>query len=411
MLTNNLNIQSGNRVMANNSDYQQLLDANPYRNPDYRESPWQKFLKFLGFRTQADAYAENMQIQANEYDAQIAQKQYDEQYNDPLNQVARMRNAGLNPDIDGGSSIDSGSAQNLGEDPSTPMQSTGEEQQLMDFANGLMNIFSTAIGLTSGVQGIARNRIQNNLLRLQTDNDMTAFAKQMFPYFLPDSDAPNILDDGTALSWQAIAKQNASIFAGSLNKKNQKSFMNKIQSFWNGALGKAESYEDMQKLLQTKFGYDVAKGTYGDPESDLFGIFAEELANLNKQIIKESKNADLATAKGATAEGNYNAEYFNSLDGSTIAKAENAQAEFNALNIDMNKILNESLDRLIQKIDERAKEGGLGGGLSNIALSLIGIFRLMITTQGLPSMSRSSSSNIKWGSDFKSERSSMSIGW
>ena len=60
--------------------------------------------------SEADAWQENMSVQAAEYDAAIVQKAYDEQYNQPSEQVARMNAAGLNPDISGGENINPGEA-------------------------------------------------------------------------------------------------------------------------------------------------------------------------------------------------------------------------------------------------------------------------------------------------------------
>lgn len=114
--------------------YQSLLDQNPYRNLTYRKSPWQNLLTNLGFRTEADAWQENMSVQAAEYDASIAQKAYDEQYNTASAQAERMRAAGINPDIDGGSSISPGEAASPAQDPSTPMQTTGDD----DSAAGIL---------------------------------------------------------------------------------------------------------------------------------------------------------------------------------------------------------------------------------------------------------------------------------
>ena len=154
-------VQSINTSPSVGGKYQTLIDANPYRNIEYTKTPWQNFLTSLGFRTQADAWKENMQVQANEYDAAIMQKQYDEHYNDPQSQVQRMRAAGLNPDIDGGSSIDSGSAAPPGEDPSTPMQTTADDaSQLLSFGQSVMSAVTSAIGMASGIQGLQRNRLQ-----------------------------------------------------------------------------------------------------------------------------------------------------------------------------------------------------------------------------------------------------------
>ena len=166
--------------------YDDLKSSNPYRNQEYKESGWQKFLSSLGFRTQADAWKENMSVQAAEYDAALAQKQFDTEYNSPSEQAARMRAAGLNPDLDP-SSIDSGSAAPMGEDPSTPMQSTGDEETLGRVANGIMSAFTSALGIVTTFQGIHRNHLENLLLGFNSSKAISDFAKDNWQSMLPES--------------------------------------------------------------------------------------------------------------------------------------------------------------------------------------------------------------------------------
>lgn len=165
--------------------YQDLIDANPYSGAEYTESPWQGLLSMFGIRTGADAWKENMAVQANEYNAAILQKQYDEEYNDPRNQVARLRAAGVNPDLDGGASVSPGEAASLPQDPSTPMQSEGAEDRFREFANFAVSAFSSALGMIETIQGIQGRKLQNTLMSIQGENDFNSFARSMSGMFLP----------------------------------------------------------------------------------------------------------------------------------------------------------------------------------------------------------------------------------
>lgn len=396
-------------------EYQSLIDANPYRNAGYTVRPWQQFLSWLGFRTQADAWKENMAIQAQEYDSAILQKQYNEDYNDPQSQVARMRAAGLNPDIDP-SSVSAGEASPMPEDPSTPMQSTGQEGQLMDFANGIMNIASTALGLVSSVQGISRNALQNSLLATEGETAISDLAQRMAPYFIPQSDAGFYDEDGNFdISWQMDALESAKIFSRSMDKRTQRRFLDSISSYWNGALGEAKSYEEFKHNLESRFSLKTSQSTLEDEFGALNIIFAEELGELNKKVMKLQSEAQKEALEASKAESGYEESYYSGLEGATQSGAENAQARFNQTNMEMNNILNESIGRMIDKLEASRKEGGIGGGLSSIALALLASFRLMITTQGLPSVSRSASSGgSSWsplGGSASHTSSSFGIGW
>ena len=392
------------------SQYQGMINANPYRNVDYKVSPWQKFLSWLGFRTQADAWKENMAVQANEYDSAIIQKAYNEDFNDPQSQVARLRAAGLNPDLDP-SSVSSGEASPMPEDPSTPMQSTGQEGQLLSFAEGIMNIASTAIGLVGSVQGISRNALQNSLLATEGETAISDLAQRMAPYFIPETD--DITDDGTA--WHVQAFELANIFSRSMDKRTQKRFLDTIQSYWNGAYGNAKSYEEFKHNLEARFSHKVSERTLEDDFGVLNEIFADELGELNKKVMKLQSEAQKESLEASKAESGYEESYYSGLEGATQSGAENAQARFNQTNMEMNNILNESIGRMIDKLEANRKEGGIGGGLSSIALALLASFRLMITTQGLPSVSRSASSGgSAWsplGGSASHTSSSFGIGW
>lgn len=403
-------VTSGVTAPEVSARYQNLIDANPYRNASYRVSPWQQFLSWLGFRSKADDWKENMAVQAQEYDASILQKAYNEDYDDPSSQVARMKAAGLNPDIDP-SSIDSSSSSPMPEDPSTPMMADTPQATIASFADGIMNIASTAIGIVGSVQGIARNALQNRILSIEGEQGISALAEKMAPYFLPESD--KLTEDG--YSWQYQALEGAKIFSRSMDKRSQKRFLDTIQSYWHGAYGSAKSYEEFKHNLESKFSHQLSTHTLEDDFGQLNIILAEELGKANQDILKLSKIAEKASLKSETAESEYNAEYFNELEGQAIAGSENAQADFNETNLKMNDILNESIGRIIDRLEKSRQEGGIGGGLSSVALALLASFRLMISTQGLPSVSRSSSSGVSSWS--KGSGSSMhgsnttSIGW
>ena len=403
-------VTSGVQAPEVPSAYQPLIDANPYRNAGYQVRPWQQFLSWLGFRTQADAWKENMAVQANEYDQAIIQKAYDEDYNDAFSQIARMRAAGLNPDLDP-SSVSPGESAPLGEDPSTPMLSTGQEGQLLSFAEGIMNIASTAIGLVGSVQGVSRNALQNSLLATEGETAISDLAQRMAPYFIPETDEP----DEEGYGWQYQALQSAKIFSRSMDKRTQKRFLDTIQSYWNGAYGNAKSYEEFKHNLESRFSHNVTEHTLEDDFGVLNKIFADELGELNKQIMKLQSEAQKESLEASKAESGYEESYYSGLNGATQSGAENAQAEFNQTNMKMNNILNDSIGRMIDKLETNRKEGGIGGGLSSIALALLASFRLMITTQGLPSVSRSASGGgSSWnplGGSASHTSSSFGIGW
>lgn len=395
------------------SPYQALIDSNPYRNVDYTMSPWQKLLSKLGFRTQADAWKENMTVQANEYDAAIKQKEYDEQYNTPLQQVARMRAAGLNPDLDGGSSIDPGSAQAPGEDPSTPMQSTGEEGVIMSVANGVLSAFSDALGMVSSFQGIQRNNIENSLLSLSESSQVFQTAQSMAPYFLPDSPKSEGIDN---FDWKGAALLNAQKYAGKhIPKKYQQAFIDAQTSFWDSAIGEGESYAQFADRIKNKRNWATEHQTLWSEFDDVLMVITEPLAEMNEKIFKQNQETELAESKAAEASAGTTESYQLTLDGSLMAETENASHRATKEKQETMSVLNETVNNIIQGLKEKSKEGGIKGGLASLALSGITMLQLWISSVGMPSIHSSQSSGgsswTKFGGSASSSSSSFGIGF
>lgn len=403
-------------------NYQQLIDSNPYRGLEYKKSPWQNFMSFLGFRTQADAWQENMALNAAEYDAAIMQKKYDEQYNDPQSQLERMRAAGLNPDIDGGSSISSGQAVGLPEDPSTPMQTTGDEPQVMSVVNNVLGAFSTALGMVSSIQGVQGNHLRNVLSSITNEQQFADYAKGISGSLLPPSPSP---DGVLNFDWQSAALNNAEKFANAhLPKSMRKKFIDFQEQYWNSAIGQGESYEDFRKRISARKGYAMDQSIYYTELGDQVLIeICEPLAKMAEKIFDQSQKTDLAqlnadeqSALAESAGAQTELAYQNELSGSKMAQAQNAANENAAASQGSMSIINDTIKDIISRLKVSSQKGGLEGALSSIAMALISGMYLYSQSGIHPSISRSegSSSSDSYGkttSHSGSHNRSLSIGF
>ena len=79
----------------------QQVAGNPYKNLNYRQTTLQKFFSNIGFRTKYDTAMEQANLQSREYLAGLLQQAYQNDYNSPVAEAERMRQAGLNPDLQG----------------------------------------------------------------------------------------------------------------------------------------------------------------------------------------------------------------------------------------------------------------------------------------------------------------------
>lgn len=377
--------------------YQKLIDANPYRNQSYSESPWQALLSGLGFRTQADAWKENMAVQAAEYDAAVAQKAFDTEYNDPQSQVERMKAAGLNPDIDPGS-IDPGSAAPMGEDPSTPMQSTGQEGVIFEFGDRIMSAFSSALGMFQTFQGINRTHLQNIMQGITNEKEAASLFGSLSGLMLPESDHP---DGIVNFDWKAQALNNARAFAKSLPKSLQQRFINYQERFFSSAIGEGESFDAFRKRVIAGRGNAIESQTLWSELSDVLLQITEPYADATEKLMTSRQERELAENGAATAQaqndetyanifgenGGPSKEAFSDIAGFEASTAQNKRLANDERTIG---ILNGTIDEIIQNLGRTAKEGGIKGGLANLALVLMAGVRLWLVSQGAPNISRTS---------------------
>lgn len=132
--------------------YDQLFAANPYRDLQYKQSGWQRFLSALGFRTGYDSFVEQANINAAEYDADVYAMMAENEYNSPVNQARMMRAAGLNPDFQGlGDVATSASMRNdaNGMQPGSDQLDSGQAigSAVSTFARGVLSSLSIGMSL------------------------------------------------------------------------------------------------------------------------------------------------------------------------------------------------------------------------------------------------------------------------
>lgn len=180
--------------------YSDLAAANPYANVDYRQSIWQKLLSNLGFRTDYDSYLESMSLNAKEYEASLLEKKHNEEYDSAASQAERLRQAGLNPDLQ---NVDAGGSSGMEPDPSLPAQPGNDQGLITNIAGTLVSSVETlfglaesGFGLASLAQDIESKRLANDKSRME--NTLEAFLGAS----LPDDYNQGSNSDGTKWHWR-----------------------------------------------------------------------------------------------------------------------------------------------------------------------------------------------------------------
>lgn len=377
------------------TSFDDLRAANPYKNQEYKKSGWQNFLSSLGFRTQADAWKENMSVQAAEFDAALAQKEFDTEYNSAQAQTARLKQAGLNPDLNP-SMVDAGDAGSMGQDMSTPMQSTGEESVItegaklcLDTASMIMSGFTSGLGLVTTLQGIHFNKLNNSLAALNNESAFQDFVGKNWMTFLPDSPEDEVMVND--FDWKAQALKNAQMFSGQLPRKFQKKFVDSVSRYWESAPGSAEAYKVWRDRVNSRRGfYTDYQTTYSDIDNVLKDI-TEPLGKLASDVLSQSLKTEKRQLVAGEKQASNEAEYFSELDATQQAQAENTSNEVQTTNNKMVAELNKTLEQIVSNLKKHSEDGGIPGALSQMALVAVAAARLWLSSQGAPSISRSSS--------------------
>lgn len=248
-----------------NMSYQDLLKANPYRNIEYRESPWQNLLKWLGFRTNADSYKESLALQAKEYDAEVMNKAYNEQYESPIAEANRMRAAGLNPDLQGLGEVAGAAAPDIGDEnpPVAPTSDAESLQPVYQFATMCMSAVSTGMALAKDYAGLVNMGIVNDAGQIQNVKSVTDLADYVAKLFVVSPEHWNNRDKfvmdaetGEEIPYRlSVAEDRTSSFMSSIPKKFQKLFKKNLATSMFSLSTENEMYKRGIDWLKNKKDY------------------------------------------------------------------------------------------------------------------------------------------------------------
>lgn len=374
-------------------------DANPYANLDYRHTWWQKLLEGIGIRTNYDAFRESMAVNAAEYNSQLMEKAHNEQYDSPAAQNARLRAAGINPDLAGETS--SGSSSPMEPDPNAPIAPEASNFQAFgQFTNMIMSGFTSAIGLANQITGMIGNVedivSKRNSNRMSVVNDAISWTMRQIPAFMPIYHGEK--SDRNPFFTNGLFEDDALDYAlaSGYRRKDAKLFSRTVRDYLKSAPGEADAYK---AWYDTGMARIDANSMYG---SDLWSESDETLRAVLDPIIKandrvrnlrpvvEGEQLDTAGAQAA-----YEGARFNELNGELAGQVENTTNERNLHSANIDSILNECMDEIISNLKDKSESGRRGHNFATAALLIFSVLRM---TNFHPTFSSSSASgSTPWG--------------
>lgn len=359
---------------------QKLIDQNPYMNLDYKESGLQKFLSNLGFRTGYDKRMEDMQLQANETNFQLALMDYQNQYNSEVAKSQRMRAAGLNPDLQGIG--DASESAGISEDTNPPAPTETDMETVSQFANVVMSAVSTSMGLMKDFQGL--KQIQTSIEAGDIDNARNTYnlalqavlgASPADP-FVEDKEHGSYLAAGIG---QQIADAAKSSFGQGLSKRRRKYYESAVDQLVGSLPATKEQYAAWRDQMKNKI--DMFQ-TYNSPEyspwEPALSVISEELSDLMYQVKTSGMSADVAENTARQAHAENVAEFETAIDPTLAADVENQGRQFQKKQYVIGNILRSKLEDITTGLERIAKKGGLSGTFAELMLMS---FSLMSLTQ------------------------------
>lgn len=366
------------------SDYDRLFEANPYRNLTYKKSWWQDLVSALGFRTDADRWREDAQVNSAEYDASVMSMIQQNNYNSPAAQASRMRQAGQNPDLLGTGDV--ASAASPAEDPNGMSQNIGDEQ-VATIGRSIMNLVPSIMSFATQLSQLRGIRAENDLKELDFNDSVIDYSNKFFNEGLTKKDYLEAFEknDFTNILNAAISNSNSlaeSLFTSKSARRrfnlayqqHSRSFVAEMQKYKT-----FDEFEEYRKSLIDKRAnpmFDDDNSTMVELTSKIlkpFIAWQQRVYEINARR-SQLRNPDAEQTLENTQIANQQA-YENVIDPSLQASAENTANERSSQENEIINATNDMFSEIMRNLDEK------DAWYSDIAKALVGIMRGYIMSQ------------------------------
>lgn len=279
---------------------------------------------------------------------------HQEEYNNPVNATARMRQAGLNPDLQGIQNAGSASEPNLAPAPLHDNSDQVQFQSSMDVANTTLTAFQQALGMVESIQGMQGRGLSNDLLRMQENESLEKYVAR---YVAANPDFEKILHS----EGSDVFSQTLSDIPG-LSRRQRKRAESLSTSRFNSLRTLAEYYKDAGNAEKATLDYLKTRGErlgLGTDNEDVIRTM-QIITDLQMKYEKNHLKADNAQAM-------YDIDKYVTADGSEEGNAMNSDAKLRQENYNQQSFL-----RAVQ--NELNKEAKNGNGFAQTVL----FFQMML---------------------------------
>lgn len=402
--------------------YDPLFNANPYRNLQYKKTWWQDVVSALGFRTGADKWLEDARTNSAEYDAGIYSMMQLNDFNSPLAQAERMRNAGLNPDLLGVGDVANGATPT--EDPNgmSPTDAGAEDLNtalniVSSVGSSVMDLIPKTLAFMTNIQQLKGIRAENDLKELQFGNDAVALANRFFTEGITKQDYEDAFTTGDFENLLKASEKDSDYLTNSFlsSKKARKAFKlaygRHAQSLI-AEMSKYKTYAEYEDARKTNLSQRSSQFFSDDDETQMeliksvlgpFEKYQKRMNEINLRIA-ELRKPDL---EQGTINAGLEAEraYEQNIDGALQAQTENAGNEYQKQLYEIMKATDDMFADIMQSLNESDK------WYSPIAKALVGIARSQLLSGIHLQLGRHSASFTNPTSGAESQSSGFNFGF
>lgn len=355
--------------------------SNPYSEMPRVQTGWDRLLNWLGFRSGYDKAQEQYNLAGAEYNSQLEQLASEEAYNSPSAQAARMRAAGLNPDLTG---VSGEPASEFDNQQTPPNINAGTDVNPLDVVS---HIGSGVMSALTGTMAILKDFNLLKQTKIAVDSQDLDYANKMTDFLLkvdPMTNKYQYSADGSVGSTDLN-----SLFRPFFHsRKGFNKFINSWSSYNDSLMQMTNQYKNVDDYYKSRF--NVANHI-SQPYFSPIGVGSENMVagllyDLNQiafDALKGQKNAELWRAKKEASKDTLEANAYDKLNAPDSSatddlatsiqegfKAETAESKtrqaISPLKIDSIKIQKRILDGLQKFAD---KDGSIGAQILSMILS------------------------------------------
>lgn len=399
--------------------YQDLAEANPYANVNYRQSWMQRFLENLGFRTNKDAYLEGMALQAQEYDNALKQKEYDEEYNSASAQAMRLREAGINPDLSG--DVSAGESASLPDDGNPPVPPVADDLEMAgSIASMTISGLQAAFGLAGNVGSLVGQMLSNRSKRIsniqQEDNFLMNAITNVLPADNTNPVSQRELYNRLKMSYGSRIKRRyfdefvrrAGYFREGISMTGKefasRSASAKSQSdYWQTVFGNEQGVSDVLRIVGKELGELALAQNRANSALSVDNAKTQMAINENQRSYEENVRPELMANELERAQNTDAGQL--AKNEVTMSNLEVGSAQNSKFMSDYQKQLHTVPKKILDKLQYEAEHNN--NKFAWIAMAVLST----VFINGLPSISKSSSGFTDFATGRSNTKSSTSFSW